>query len=1202
MTVTTDDFILEQDERSQQQQTNQRRSDRSQRHRLIVLAGLACVILLLFLTPSMVSHSSIGRSYLIDYLGTQGLRADVASVRIGWLTPLRISDLKINGKAGSQIAIEQLDLDLTVRDLIALPDDLGQINLRGVAVACSMNDGKCSLEDDFEAFLDSDSQGSATLADVQLHDVTISMTASETNQRWTLTQSNASVSITLLSTELSVAGVLSEPNGDHGSLQSSLKLTETANEKAEDRWSLDLSCESLPISISELLLTRFPDLAIGVPTKIHGDATGTISAAGNSNGSVTATLQNFEIRNLTASGDDTRVWTNERATLNGKLTLEGERLVGEALSAHTDFASATIDGAFSRSFSLTGRNDNPLQWLEAIDGNASAEVDMAALEQALPGLLPLRSDVTLESGRAIAHLASIPNGSQQQKKLHIDCDALRAVSRGREFTIDPITLTATVSSNDGQLMAEQFEWRSAFGTAIGSGNLESGSADFNIDFGQLTNMLLPIFDMTETRFAGNARGKVQWTSGDQDIWRLTGNGQTTNLLIQLPGGRNIQRNAMRASVEAEGRWHKNTLRELTRTNLIINSLGLDLNATLAEPINHLSQDSQLPFILKAEGRLDTMQGILDPWIPEDINQLAGNFSAEAKALIGLNQTTVTSGAMELTGSSFNYDQRRFQQPLVKIQFDGNYNWPANAMRARSITIASDAFSLAGQGAVSTDEIDMELKYRANLDRIQGSLGQQIAASNVIQTVTFQPNADPPSDAWMVLGDCEGDISFRSIENDLIIELSSIGQNIACLQPAAQHASVQTVGPWRQQNAKQQPEATVVWSEPNLTLDVRLRYQPASDTITAEQVQIAGDWFAANLSGDARWTTSSSELQLTGASRLKMNEVAQRFSNMADIDIRATGIHEADLNLQAVINDGGDVEFALTTDLGWESGHIAGMEIGQALVPVILTETSFEVEQAQIPVNRGNLAFAGQLHYRPGPVWMHLEPGTAASSIQLTPEMTDRWLKYVAPLVANATRIQGTLGAQIDEATIVFDQPQQTQVIGRISIRKAEMTAGPLASQIIQGIGSLTSLTQGISNQLGPQLGPQPGPQPKTTNLVTLPPQTVDFSVRRGIVSHERLYLQLDRAQVITSGRVAFDGSLNMIAQIPLDTRWLGRDLQQLAGQVVTLPIDGSISRPSLDSSSFRQIATQLGTQAVQSTAENYLQQQLNKGLDKIFRW
>ena len=1196
--MATDDFILEQEQRSQRQQTDQRRSERSRRHRLILLAGVVCTLCLLFLMPSMISHSSIGRSYLVTYLGEHGLQADVASVRIGWLTPLRVTGLKINGKAGSQLAIEQLDLNFTVSDFLALPEDLGQIHLRGVAVACSVNDGNSSLEQDFEAFLHSDSQGSSTLADVQLHDVAVSITEATTDQRWTLTQSNANILIAPGLTNASVAGVLSEPDGDHGSLQTSIRFTETTGSRVEDQWSLDLTCESLPISIAELLRTRFPEAAEGMPSNIRGDATGTISVAGKSNGSIAANLQNFQIRNLAASGDGTRVWTNERATLNGKLTIDGQRLIGEALSAHTDFASATIDGAFSRSLSLTGSKNNPLQWLETIDGSASAEIDIAALERALPGLLPLRSDVTLESGRAIAHLVSIPNGSQQQKNLHLDCDSFRAVSRGREFAIDPITLNATVSSSDGRLLAEHFEWRSAFGTAIGSGNLESGSADFKIDFGQLTNILLPIFDMTETRFAGNARGNVQWNSGDQDIWRLTGNGQTTNLLIHLPGGRNIQRNAMRASIEAEGRWHKKTLQELTRTSVVINSLGLDLNATLAQPITDLSLDSQLPFTMTAEGRLDTLEGVLDPWIPQPIHQLSGEFSADAKAVVGLHQTTFTNGAIELTKPEFNYETRRFQQPLVKIQFDGNYDWPANDMQARSLTVVGDAFSLAAQGKIGSDATDMRIKYRAKLDRIQGSVGEQIATNDVIRPVAYHSNQVPASDIWRVLGDCEGDVSLRSVENDLLIELTSVGQNIACLQPAGQHASVQTVGPWPRQNSQQRPTATIVWSEPNLTLDVRLRYQPAANTIIAEQVQIAGDWFAATMSGNARWTNSSSDLQLTGASRLKMNEVAQRFASLANMDIKATGIHEANLNLRAAIEDSGEIEFVLATDVGWESGQIAGMNIGQAAVPIILTDTSLEVEQAEVPINGGNLAFAGQMHYRPGPLWMHLEPGTTAQSIQLTPEMTDRWLKYVAPLIANATKIEGTLGAQIDEATIVFDQPDQTQVTGRINIGNAEMMAGPMASQIIRGIGNLASVAKGLD----PQLGPQPGPQISTTNLVTLPPQTVDFAVSQGIVSHERLYLKLDRAQVITSGRVNFDGSLNMIVQVPLDTRWLGRDLQQLAGQVVTLPIDGSISRPSLDSTSLRQIATQLGTQAVQSTAENYLQQQLNKGLDKIFRW
>ena len=51
---------------------------------------------------------------------------------------------------------------------------------------------------------------------------------------------------------------------------------------------------------------------------------------------------------------------------------------------------------------------------------------------------------------------------------------------------------------------------------------------------------------------------------------------------------------------------------------------------------------------------------------------------------------------------------------------------------------------------------------------------------------------------------------------------------------------------------------------------------------------------------------------------------------------------------------------------------------------------------------------------------------------------------------------------------------------------------------------------------------------------------------------------------------------------------------------LNLPIDGTLSQPSLDSSGVRQVVAELGTQAVQQTAENYLQKQLGKGIDKLF--
>ena len=147
-----------------------------------------------------------------------------------------------------------------------------------------MSEGQCSLEHDFATLLKSDTEQATSVAELQLQDVAISVTKSTTSECWTLTQSNVVVSIMPDSTEVSVAGVLSEPEGNHGSMQSSIQLATASADQDGIHWSLTLNCESLPISVAELLLTRFPEMATGIPGTIRGDATGIISAAGKSNG------------------------------------------------------------------------------------------------------------------------------------------------------------------------------------------------------------------------------------------------------------------------------------------------------------------------------------------------------------------------------------------------------------------------------------------------------------------------------------------------------------------------------------------------------------------------------------------------------------------------------------------------------------------------------------------------------------------------------------------------------------------------------------------------------------------------------------------------------------------------------------------------------------------------------------------------------
>ncbi len=1214
--MSTDDYLLDQVERSERSHTLRRRENRARRRSFYLAGGLAIIVLLVLSAPSLISHSSVGRSFVTRTIGGYGLDSQIDSIRIGWTTPLRIVGLRVQGASGSAIAVQQLDLDMTATDLIRSSlADLGQVTVRGIDVVCQMHDGRCSLEDDLAPLLESNEEDSNTTAVVKLQDITVAMTDAVNGASWKVTQSSADVDLTAQRIQASFAGVLTESSGSGGSLQGSAEyLPNSTSDQQPSQWRLELQSESLPLSVVSLLRRRFPSSAGSIPGQIHGDATGGIVLVGASDGAIEGSVRQLNVRNFTAADEGSRVWSNRLATLDGDLVLVGDRVIGRQLKATSDFGSAKVDGAFSRSFSLVGVNDNPLRWLEAIDGQATIQADLAALNQSLPGILPLREEAELVSGSVTARVDSTINGSARRSKLSINSDAIRARSHGQAVVIDPVEFVATVSSNGGPLKADQFEWNSAFGTAVGQGDLRSGNADVQVDFGRLTSMLRPIMHISESSLDGLVRGKIGWSASDNNTWKLSGEGSAMNLVVTMPNGYTLRRPSMQGKVEAVGRWGGDALQELTSADVSLATSGLDLRAELTHAVRNPSTTVPMPIRIVGNGRIDTLLETLGPWLPAEIHDGAGSFQADARAEVSTLAARLTDVAINLTDPKIAYADRYFSQPRTKIDFEGEYAWPSNDILARTMTVASDAFSLAAQGSmtalgdVAAEQIDMQIKWKARLENLQGSVRPRFANhSTPIRPVGFRsdsqsPQVDIGNDQWLVTGDCEGTIDLKSREGVLNLGTQATGTNLAVLQPRAAGLGFQTVGPVPRAGHPNPAEATnfrpqTVWSEPKVKIDGWIRYDQRSGQIAADEMQIAGDWFATTLAGSILWNEKAGDVQLKGPARLKMNEVADRLSRLAGIQIAAEGVHETPVEIQVHRNRDGAIGLNVRTNIGWERSEIGGVVMGEASIPIVLTETTVDISPATIPVgtdpdSMGRLNLAGQVHYRPGPLWMRLERGSNAESLRLTPEMTDKWLKYLAPLAANTARINGTIGIQLDEALIVIDQPQQSRVVGRLNIAGIEMTSGPITDQIYGGIDQLKRLSRSITS----------GPNDPASNhtLITMPPQTVDFVVDKGIVQHNRMFFHVDRAEVITSGQVAMNGQLKLYAQIPLDERWLGNDLKGMANQPVTLPIDGTLSRPSLDSSGVRQVVAELTSKAVQETAENYLQKQLGRGMEKLF--
>jgi hypothetical protein len=333
------------------------------------------------------------------------------------------------------------------------------------------------------------------------------------------------------------------------------------------------------------------------------------------------------------------------------------------------------------------------------------------------------------------------------------------------------------------------------------------------------------------------------------------------------------------------------------------------------------------------------------------------------------------------------------------------------------------------------------------------------------------------------------------------------------------------------------------------------------------------------------------LQLAGPSQIDVSVVGQRLTRLLGEPIVARGKHATPLNIRARAGAGGEAEFELAGSIGWDTATVSGLQFGAARVPLRVTENVVYVEPASVPLERGKINLAGEVHYRPGALWFEQQSGLFAEGITLTPEMCRGWLKYMLPLAADATAVSGTFSVELAECLIIPSDPVRSRVRGSLQIEGATVGPGPLAKNLIATIDTLEMAAKGLQGQPSAASDKQ---------WIRMEPQAIDFAMLDGRVSHQRMMMQIGKVGLLSSGNVSLDGRLALGIEVPLQASWLGSELQGLAGQQLTIPINGTLQSPRVDTQAVAGIIGNLGAKAVQGTAENYLQRQLDRQLQKLF--
>jgi hypothetical protein len=162
--------------------------------------------------------------------------------------------------------------------------------------------------------------------------------------------------------------------------------------------------------------------------------------------------------------------------------------------------------------------------------------------------------------------------------------------------------------------------------------------------------------------------------------------------------------------------------------------------------------------------------------------------------------------------------------------------------------------------------------------------------------------------------------------------------------------------------------------------------------------------------------------------------------------------------------------------------------------------------------------------------------------------------------------------------------------GVLSVHSARVGPGPLSREFL-----------GIAEQIRAVIEKRP-PRAGAGGLdqwLELPSQEVAFQMVDGRVHHQGLQLQVGDVLFKTKGAVGFDDSLALLAEVPIRDQWVADDryLSALRGQTIQLPVQGTLGRPQVDG----QALAQLTRQAVGGAATRLLEQELNRGLERLLR-
>lgn len=280
------------------------------------------------------------------------------------------------------------------------------------------------------------------------------------------------------------------------------------------------------------------------------------------------------------------------------------------------------------------------------------------------------------------------------------------------------------------------------------------------------------------------------------------------------------------------------------------------------------------------------------------------------------------------------------------------------------------------------------------------------------------------------------------------------------------------------------------------------------------------------------------------------------------------------------------EVSLTTSTTWAAADLGGIRLDPGEMGVRLFEGQLAFGPFDIGAAGGRLRGAPWIKLLPVPGELVVPPGRMVERVMLTPEMCNRWVRWVVPLLGKSTSTEGLVSIDVAGGRIPLGDPFGGELSGQVLFEQLEVTPSGAMQPLVNLIVKLQSV-----------LDPRFAFGNKAV-LLRVRPEPVQVRLAQRRLWHEGLAMDSGQLTIRTTGSVGGDGSLDMIVELAFRGDLAGQTpvITKLLQTPLVIPLRGTVSRPQFDAG---QIDSILG-RIVENTAEAVINDGLSRGLEALF--